>query len=72
LVAGPGLGRIITLGFVRQDVAQVVGAALVIAVIALLLEVAMVGLQALVDPVARARRTSAAEASSRSVGKTLY
>lgn len=57
LVAGPGLGRIVTLGFVRQDLAQVVGAALVIAVIALLLEVAMVLLQAAVDPVARARRS---------------
>jgi osmoprotectant transport system permease protein len=57
LVAGPGLGRIVTLGFVRQDIAQVVGAALVIAVIALLLEVAMVLLQHLVDPVARARRS---------------
>ena len=56
LVAGPGLGRIVTLGFVRQDIAQVVGAALVIAVIALLLEVAMVGLQKVLDPVARARR----------------
>ena len=51
LVAGPGLGRIVTLGFVRQDVAQVVGGALVIAVIALLLEVALVGLQKAVDPV---------------------
>ncbi len=56
LVAGPGLGRIVTLGFVRQDIAQVVGAAFVIALIALLLEVAMVALQALLDPVARARR----------------
>jgi len=60
LVAGPGLGRIVTLGFVRQDIAQVVGAALVIAVIALTLEVAMVALQALVDPVARARRADRA------------
>jgi osmoprotectant transport system permease protein len=57
LVAGPGLGRIVTLGFVRQDVPQVVSGALVIAVIALLLEVAMVGLQAVLDPVARARRS---------------
>jgi len=56
LVAGPGLGRIVTLGFVRQDIAQVVGAALIIAVIALLLEVGMAGLQKGLDPVARARR----------------
>lgn len=62
LVAGPGLGRIVTLGFVRQDVAQVVGGALVIAVIALLLELAFFGLQVRLDPVARARRSHAPEA----------
>ncbi len=72
LVAGPGLGRIVTLGFVRQDVPQVVGGALVIAVIALLLEVALVGVQSLIDPVARARRTAAAVAESqRSVTETM-
>ncbi len=60
LVAGPGLGRIVTLGFVRQDVAQIVGGALVIALIALLLEVGLVVAQNLLDPVARARRTSPA------------
>ncbi len=58
LVAGPGLGRIVTLGFVRQDIAQIVGGALVIAVVALLLEVGLVLLQAVVDPVARARRAA--------------
>ncbi|MGA9749522.1 MAG: ABC transporter permease subunit [Nocardioides sp.] len=58
LVAGPGLGRIVTLGFVRQDLAQIVGGALVIAVVALLLEVALVLLQAVIDPVARARRAA--------------
>jgi len=62
LVAGPGLGRIVTLGFVRQDVPQIVGGALVIAVIALLLEVALVALQSVIDPVARARRTAASRA----------
>ncbi len=60
LVAGPGLGRIVTLGFVRQDTGQVVGGALVIAVIALLLELGMVAVQRVVDPVARARRRPAA------------
>ncbi len=59
LVAGPGLGRIVTLGFVRQDLAQVVGGALVIAVIALALEVLMVTLQRRLDPVARAKRQAA-------------
>jgi osmoprotectant transport system permease protein len=72
LVAGPGLGRIVTLGFVRQDVPQVVGGALVIAVIALLLEVALVGVQSLIDPVARARRTAAAVArDQRSVTESM-
>ena len=57
LVAGPGLGRIITLGFSRQDAAMVVAGALVVAVIALLLELLMALAQALLDPVGRARRT---------------
>ncbi|HSE70170.1 MAG TPA: ABC transporter permease [Nocardioidaceae bacterium] len=57
LVAGPGLGRIITLGFRRQDVPQVVAGALVVAVIALALEGLMVLAQRRLDPVARARRT---------------
>jgi osmoprotectant transport system permease protein len=58
LVAGPGLGRIITLGFVRQDVAQVVSGALIVAVIALVLEVLLVLAQALLDPVGRAQRAA--------------
>lgn len=57
LVAGPGLGRIITLGFRRQDVVEVVAGALIVAVIALVLEGVMVLGQRLLDPVARARRT---------------
>jgi len=59
LVAGPGLGRIITLGFRRQDLAEVISGALVVAVFALLLEGVMVVLQRALDPVARARRTTA-------------
>jgi osmoprotectant transport system permease protein len=62
LVAGPGLGRIITLGFRRQDVAEVVAGALVVALIALVLEGLMVLAQRSLDPVARARRTSAVRA----------
>jgi osmoprotectant transport system permease protein len=58
LVAGPGLGRIITLGFQLQDLAEVVGGALVVAVFALVLELAMLFAQALLDPVARARRAT--------------
>lgn len=59
LVAGPGLGRIITLGFQEQDLAQVIGGALMVAVIALLLEAVMVLLQRLLDPVGRAHRRGA-------------
>ena len=58
LVAGPGLGNIITLGFIRTDYAEVVAGAIVVAVIALLLEALMVLAQSVVDPVSRARRTS--------------
>jgi osmoprotectant transport system permease protein len=65
LVAGPGLGRIITLGFRRQDVPEVVAGALVVAVFALLLEGVMVLAQRLLDPVARARRTTGADSSGR-------
>ena len=60
LVAGPGLGNIITLGFIRTDYAEVVAGALVVAAIALLLEGLMVLAQSVLDPVARARRTSEA------------
>lgn len=67
LVAGPGLGRIITLGFQRLDTVQVVSGALVVAVIALLLEGAMVLAQWLVDPVARARRAARAPTRRRAV-----
>ncbi len=64
LVAGPGLGRIITLGFRRQDVAEVVAGALVVAVIAVALEAGMVLVQRWFDPVARARRTAARRTST--------
>ncbi len=64
LVAGPGLGRIITLGFVRQDVAQVVAGALVVAAIALAIEGVMALLQRLLDPVARARHSTGRQLSA--------
>lgn len=67
LVAGPGLGRIITLGFQRQDLAEVVSGALLVAVIALVLELLMLLTQTLLDPVARARR--GASGSGRPTGR---
>lgn len=55
LVAGPGLGRIITAGYGLQDQAQVIAGAILVAVLALLTEVAMSFLQRRVDPVRRVR-----------------
>jgi osmoprotectant transport system permease protein len=57
LVAGPGLGRIITLGFAVQDQSQVVAGALLVAVMALLLEVGMALIQRSTDPLRAGRRT---------------
>lgn len=45
LVAGPGLGRIITAGFGRQDQAQIVAGALLVAVLALATELAFTRVQ---------------------------
>lgn len=56
LVAGPGLGRIITLGFVRQDITEVVAGSLLVALIALVLDLAFALLQRRLDPAARAAR----------------
>jgi osmoprotectant transport system permease protein len=58
LVAGPGLGNVVTQGFTSNDTAQVVAGALLIALIAVVLEGAMAGLERLLDP-RRAARTAA-------------
>ena len=50
LVAGPGLGRIIVTGFALQDQAQVLAGALLVAVMALGLELAMAYVQRRSDP----------------------
>lgn len=54
LVAGPGLGRIITEGFARNDYGQGLAGAVVVAVVALVLELLAAALQRRVDPVRRA------------------
>ena len=62
LVAGPGLGRVITDGFFRTNYGKGIAGAIVVAVVALLLELITGGLQRLVDPTRRgasARRTGA-------------
>jgi len=55
LVAGPGLGRIITDGFYRSDYAQGIAGAIVVAVVALVLELLAAGTERLVDPIPRDR-----------------
>lgn len=50
LVAGPGLGVLITQGFALQDQAQVIAGALIVAVLALVIEVALALLQRSLDP----------------------
>lgn len=60
LVAGPGLGNIITEGFATSDTAQVVAGAVVVAVIAVLLEGAFVVAERMVDPLRASRRAGQA------------
>jgi osmoprotectant transport system permease protein len=50
LVAGPGLGRIIVHGYESFQTAEVVAGSLIVAVIALLLELTFVAVQKMVDP----------------------
>ena len=50
LVAGPGLGRIIIHGYESFQTAEVVAGALIVAVVALVLELALALVQKLLDP----------------------
>jgi osmoprotectant transport system permease protein len=54
LVAGPGLGRIITHGYDSNHPSEVIGGSLIVAVIALVLEVLLVLAQRAADPLSRA------------------
>ncbi len=56
LVAGPGLGRVITDGFYHSDYGKGFAGAIVVALVALVLEVAAASAQRAVDP-ARRRKT---------------
>lgn len=56
LVAGPGLGNTITAGFDNDDSDRVIGGAIIVAVIALVLEGAVALIERVVDPVRRAHR----------------
>lgn len=71
-VSGPGLGRIITSGFGRQDVPQIIAGAILVAALALLIEGLMEVLQRFLDPVRRAeRRTSASRKVIATAGQDL-
>ena len=50
LVAGPGLGTLITEGFYRTDYPKAIGAAVVVAVVAFLLELVGASVERAVDP----------------------
>ncbi|AEW94995.1 MULTISPECIES: ABC transporter permease [Streptomycetaceae] len=56
LPGGGGLGRVITAGFNRYDTAQVVAGALLVAVLALLVEAVFVAAQRFADPLRHRRR----------------
>jgi len=57
-VLAGGLGRFINAGFARQDQAQLVGGAILVAALALLVEGTFEVLQRHLDPVRRAGRLS--------------
>ena len=62
MVAGPGLGRVITDGFYRSNYPKGIAGAIVVAVVALLLELTAAGLQRLVTP--PAGRTAAEQSGN--------
>ncbi|SDT65133.1 osmoprotectant transport system permease protein [Jiangella sp. DSM 45060] len=56
VISGPGLGRIITSGFNRQDVPELIGGAIMVGLLALAIEGVMALLQRAADPMRRATR----------------
>jgi osmoprotectant transport system permease protein len=73
LVAGPGLGRVITDGFYRTNYGKGIAGAVVVAVVALLLEVAAAGVQRLVTPpgTSSQNREQGMSEGGRTVGKAV-
>ena len=68
LVAGPGLGRVITDGFYHSDYGKGFAGAVVVAAVALALELLGATGQRLVDPLARTRREPGAAAGAQPRG----
>ena len=59
LVAGPGLGRIITDGFANTDYGKGIAGAVVVALVALVLELVAAAVQRMADPMRAAVRPTA-------------
>lgn len=68
LVAGGGLGRIITSGFTRQNTGQVLAGAILVGLLALLVELFFEALQRRVDPARRLRGRGAGAAAAHRSG----
>jgi osmoprotectant transport system permease protein len=66
LVAGPGLGTLITEGFYRTDYPKGIAAAIVVAIVAFLLEMLGAAAERAVDPVRRAARQTTSRKGARS------
>jgi osmoprotectant transport system permease protein len=71
LVAGPGLGRIITDGFFRSNYGKGIAGAVVVAVVALALELAAALAQRLVDPTPRGGPVDGRSAAGGPAGTTV-
>jgi osmoprotectant transport system permease protein len=69
LVSGPGLGRIIQEGFATQNKPELEAGALLVVVLALLVEGVFAWLQRVVDPVRRAHRGGRGGQRGKPVGK---
>jgi osmoprotectant transport system permease protein len=68
IVAGPGLGRIITAGFGLQDQDEIIAGAILVAAYALVVEGLFALLQRVLDPQQRARRRTRGRGFDPSVG----
>jgi osmoprotectant transport system permease protein len=68
IVAGPGLGRIITAGFGLQDQDEIIAGAILVAAFALVVEALFALLQRVLDPRERARKRSYGRGFDPSVG----
>lgn len=69
LVAGPGLGRIITDGFYRSNYPKGIAGAVVVALVALILELASAAVERAVDPIRRGGKSPGNAVTPTGVGE---